>query len=62
MKLYHCGITIDVSAADAQRYLNAGYVLVEEKPVEMPADPQPEALDEVVEKPKARKTAMKKGN
>jgi hypothetical protein len=62
MKLYHCGITIDVSAADAQRYLNAGYVLVEEKPVEIPANPQPEALDEVVEKPKARKTAIKKGN
>jgi len=56
MKLYHCGITIDVSAADAQRYLNAGYVLVEEKPVEIPADPQPEP--EAVE-PKARKVAKK---
>ena len=61
MKLYHCGITIDVSAADAQRYLNAGYVLVEEKPVEIPANPQPEA-PKVLEKPKARKTAIKKGN
>ena len=59
MKLYHCGITIDVSAADAQRYLNAGYVLVEEKPVEIPAAPQPEP--EAVEAPKARKSAKKKG-
>jgi len=62
MKLYHCGITIDVNALEAPRYIAAGYVLVEEKPVEIPANPQPEALDEVVEKPKARKTAMKKGN
>ncbi len=61
MKLYNCGITIDVSAHEAPRYLAAGYVKVEEKPVEIPANPQPEA-PEVLEKPKARKTAMKKGN
>ena len=59
MKLYHCGITIDVSAADAQRYLNAGYVLVEEKPVEIPAAPQPEP--EAIIEPKARRQAKKKG-
>ena len=57
MKLYHCGITIDVSAADAQRYLNAGYVLVEEKPVEIPVAPQPEP--EAIAVPKARKVAKK---
>ena len=62
MKLTKCGITIDVNALEAPRYIAAGYVLAEEKPVEIPANPQPEALDEVVEKPKARKTAMKKGN
>jgi len=62
VKLINCGITIDASAHEAPRYLAAGYVKVEEKPVEIPANPQPEALDEVVEKPKARKTAMKKGN
>ena len=63
MKLTKCGITIDVNALEAPRYIAAGYVpVVEEKPVEIPANPQPEALDEVVEKPKARKTAMKKGN
>ena len=61
MKLYRCGITIDVNALEAPRYLAAGYVKVEEKPVEIPANPQPEA-SEVLEKPKARKTAMKKGN
>lgn len=61
MKLYNCGITIDVNAHEAPRYLAAGYVKVEEKPVEIPANPQPEA-SEVLEKPKARKTAMKKGN
>ena len=61
MKLYHCGITIDVNALEAPRYIAAGYVQVEEKPVEIPANPQPEA-SEVLEKPKARKTAMKKGN
>ena len=59
MKLTKCGITIDVSAADAQRYLNAGYVLVEEKPVEIPADPQPQP--EAVQEPKARKSAKRKG-
>jgi hypothetical protein len=60
MKLYHCGITIDVSAADAQRYLNAGYVPVVEvtEPVEMPAPAQPA---EAVELPKARKSAKRKG-
>jgi len=61
VKLYNCGITINVSAHEAPRYLAAGYVKVEEKPVEIPANPQPEA-SEVLEKPKARKTAMKKGN
>ena len=61
MKLYNCGITIDVNALEAPHYLAAGYVKVEEKPVEIPAAPQPEA-SEVLEKPKARKTAMKKGN
>ena len=61
MKLINCGITINVSAHEAPRYLAAGYVKVEEKPVEIPANPQPEA-SEVLEKPKARKTAMKKGN
>jgi hypothetical protein len=61
VKLYRCGITIDVNALEAPRYLAAGYVKVEEKPVEIPANPQPEA-SEVLEKPKARKTAMKKGN
>jgi hypothetical protein len=61
VKLYRCGITIDISAIEAPRYLAAGYVKVEEKPVEIPANPQPEA-SEVLEKPKARKTAMKKGN
>jgi len=61
MKLTKCGITIDVNALEAPRYLAAGYVKVEEKPVEIPANPQPEA-PEVLEKPKARKTAMKKGN
>jgi len=61
VKLYNCGITIDVNALEAPHYLAAGYVKVEEKPVEIPADPQPEA-PKVLEKPKARKTAMKKGN
>lgn len=62
MKLRSGGITLEVlDPADAQRLLNAGYVKVEEKPVEIPANPQPEA-SEVLEKPKARKTAMKKGN
>ena len=61
MKLINCGITINVSALEAPHYLAAGYVKVEEKPVEIPANPQPEA-PEVLEKPKARKTAMKKGN
>jgi len=61
VKLTNCGITINVSALEAPHYLAAGYVKVEEKPVEIPANPQPEA-PEVLEKPKARKTAMKKGN
>ena len=61
MKLYNCGITIDVNALEAPHYLSAGYVKVEEKPVEIPANPQPEA-PEVLEKPKTRKTAIKKGN
>lgn len=62
MKLYNCGITIDVNALEAPHYLAAGYVKVEEKPVEIPANPQPEAHEDAAEKPKARKTAMKKGN
>lgn len=53
MKLVNSGITIDVNALEAPRYLAAGYVVVEEKPVEIPADPQPA--------PKARKSAKKKG-
>jgi hypothetical protein len=61
VKLYNCGITIDVSAHEAPRYLAAGYVKVEEKPVEIPANPQPVA-PEVLEKPKARKVAVKKGS
>ena len=60
MKLTNCGITIDVNALEAPRYIAAGYVpVVEEKPVEIPADPQPEP--EAVEAPKARKSAKKKG-
>ena len=59
MKLTNCGVTINVSAHEAPRYLAAGYVKVEEKPVEIPADPQPEP--EAVEAPKARKSAKKKG-
>ena len=59
MKLYNCGITINVSAHEAPRYLAAGYVKVEEKPVEIPADPQPEP--EVDAKPEADKSAKKKG-
>ena len=58
MKLYHCGITIDVSAIEAPRYIAAGYVpVVEEKPVEIPATPQPEP--EAIAVPKARKVAKK---
>lgn len=57
MKLTNCGITIDVNALEAPRYLAAGYVKVEEKPVEIPANPQP--APEVAEVPKARKTAKK---
>ena len=60
MKLYNCGITINVSALEAPRYIAAGYVKVEEKPVEIPADFQP--APDVLEKPKTRKTAIKKGN
>ena len=59
MKLTNCGITIDVNALEAPRYLAAGYVKAEGEPVEVPADPQPEP--EVVEAPKARKSAKKKG-
>ena len=53
MKLINCGITIDVNALEAPRYIAAGYVVVEEKPVEIPADPKPE--------PETRKSAKKKG-
>jgi hypothetical protein len=59
MKLYNCGITIDVNALEAPRYIAAGYVQVEEKPVEIPADPQPEP--EVIQAPQARRQAKKKG-
>lgn len=60
MKLYHCGITIDVGVYDAPRYIAAGYVPVVEvkEPVEMPAPAQPA---EAVEEPKARKSAKRKG-
>ena len=59
MKLYLCGITIDVNAIEAPRYIAAGYVKVEEKPVEIPADFQ--LAPEAVQEPKARKSAKKKG-
>lgn len=59
MKLTNCGITINVSALEAPRYMAAGYVEVKES-VEMPTQDQPEP--EAVQEPKARKTAMKKGN
>ena len=60
MKLVNCGITIDVNALEAPRYIAAGYVpVVEEKPVEIPADPQPEP--EALQEPKARKSAKRKG-
>jgi len=59
MKLTNCGVTINVSAHEAPRYLAAGYVKVEEKPVEIPANPQPEP--EVDAKPEADKSAKKKG-
>lgn len=59
MKLYNCGITIDVNALEAPHYLAAGYVKVEEKPVEIPAAPQPEP--EAIIEPKARRQAKKKG-
>ena len=54
MKLINRGITIDVNALEAPRYIAAGYVKVEEEPVEIPAPPQVEA-----EKPKARKAVKK---
>jgi len=59
VKLYNCGITIDVSAHEAPRYIAAGYVKVEEKPVEIPAAPQPEP--EAIAAPKARRQAKRKG-
>ena len=59
MKLTNCGITIDVNALEAPHYLAAGYLKVEEKPVLVPATPQPEP--EAVEAPKARRQAKKKG-
>ena len=62
MKLTNCGVTINVSAHESPRYLAAGYVKVEEKPVEIPANPQPEAHEDAAEKPKARKDAVKKGS
>ncbi len=63
MKLTHCGITIEVNAIDAQRYLAAGYKPVEEL-VEIPAPPEPSlkgGRPEAVEEPKARISAKKKG-
>jgi hypothetical protein len=59
VKLYNCGITIDVNALEAPHYLAAGYVKVEEKPVEIPAAPQPEP--EAIAVPKARRQAKRKG-
>jgi hypothetical protein len=60
MKLTNCGITIDINPIEASRYIAAGYKpVVEEKPVAIPADPQPEP--EAVQEPKARKSAKKKG-
>ena len=60
MKLTKCGITIDVNALEAPRYIAAGYVpVVEEKPVEIPAAPQPEP--EAIAVPKARRQAKRKG-
>lgn len=58
MKLTNCGITIDVNALEAPRYMAAGYVEVKES-VEMPTQDQPEP--EAVQEPKARKSAKKKG-
>lgn len=37
IKLVRRGITIEINPADAQRYLNAGYTRLIEKPVEKPA-------------------------
>lgn len=54
MKLTHCGITIEVNAIDAQRYLAAGYVEVEE-PVEVPAPTRPEAAEETTTRKIAKK-------
>ena len=45
VRLVNCGITIEVNAIEAQRYLAAGYVEVEE-PVEVPAPARPEAAEE----------------
>ena len=60
MKLTNCGITIDVSAIEAPRYIAAGYIpVVEEKPEVIPATPQPEP--EAIIEPKARRQAKKKG-
>jgi len=59
MKLYNCGITIDVSALEAPRYIAAGYVEVKDEPVEIPAPLQPEP--EAAEEPKASRSAKKKG-
>jgi len=64
VKLYHCGITIDVSAIEAPRYIAAGYVPVVEEPAEIPAPHEPSlkgGRPEVVEEPKARISAKKKG-
>jgi hypothetical protein len=58
VKLTNCGITIDVNALEAPRYMAAGYVEVKES-VEMPTQDQSEP--EAVIEPKARKSAKRKG-
>lgn len=62
MKLVNCGITIDVEPAEVQRYINAGYVRVVEKPAERQAKPEPEQLPEpeVVSQPKASEAVEEK--
>lgn len=55
MKLTNCGITIDVNALEAPRYLAAGYVKVEGEPVEVPAPARPEAAEETTTRKIAKK-------
>jgi len=54
VRLVNCGITIEVNAIEAQRYLAAGYVEVEE-PVEVPAPARPEAAEETTTRKIAKK-------